>query len=308
MNEIDSLKRLDLNLLVSLHELFHSNSVTDASKRMGVTQSAMSHQLKRLREIFADPLFVTTVRPMQPTPRASELRGLLGEVLKHVAEMTRSITPFDPNASERRFVVATSDITEVSMASKLRRAIRPIAPKVRLSFVRRPADLKDSLEDGRVDFAVLPTGVPGIEDLAGPFRRRRVGVDGFRVLMRREHPAAARNLTLRRYLSLEHLLVSPSGAPGGLVDGVLRAMGKSRRVALQLSHFVSAPFVVAETDLLLTCPAQFAEESTNYINLIAVKPPLPLPKVDAHVYWHERFHEEPGHRWFRELVFKAQQD
>lgn len=307
MNEIDSLQNLDLNLLVSLHELFQSTSVTDAAKRMGVTQSAMSHQLKRLREEFTDPLFVTTLRPMQPTPRASELEGPVRKVLESVAELTRSIEPFDASASERRFVIATSDITEVSMAARLRRALRSVAPKVRLCFVRRPNDLKAALEEGRVDFVVLPTGVPGIDDLAGPFRRRYVGGDGFRVVMRRGHPAASKTLTLHRYLKLDHLLVSPSGAPGGLVDGVLRSMGKSRHVALQLSHFVSAPFVVAESDLLLTCPTQFAEESTKYIDLVCVKPPIPLPTIDAHIYWHERFHTQPAHRWFRDFLFDTNQ-
>lgn len=305
MNEIAALKNLDLNLLVSLHELSRSTSVTDAARRMGVTQSAMSHQLKRLREIFDDELFITTLRPMQPTSRASELTEPLREVLSGAAKLTRSVQPFDPTTSERRFVIASTDLSEFSMGAAARRACAASAPGVRLSFVRRPADLKQALEEGRIDVAVLPAGVPGIRELAGSYRKRLIGSDGFRVVMRPDHPAARQKLTLSRYLKLDHLLVSPSGAPGGLVDRVLQPLGKTRRVAMQVSHFVSAPFIAAATDLVLTCPAQMADEAMRHIELARFRPPLTLPKVDAYAIWHERFHEEPEHQWFRRLLFQV---
>lgn len=307
MSDIDALRRLDLNLLVSLDVLARASSVTEAAKRMGVTQSAMSHQLKRLRELLADPLFITTVRPMQPTPRLTRVVDSLRPLLEGMVELTSPPQAFDAAKTERVFSIATTDLAEFVLGARAARLFTREAPHSRLCFVQRLTHLKRDLEEGRVDLAVLPAGVPGVEALTGAVRKRRLGSDGFCVLMRPGHPAASRRLTLNRYLAEEHLLVSPSGGLDGLVEAALSRMGRSRHVALQVSHFSSAPVVVAQSDLLATVPTQLAEAAATHIDLVRATPPLSLPQIDAYAFWHERVHDDPGHRWFRERVFGLSQ-
>lgn len=304
MSDIDALRAVDLNLLVSLDTLSRASSVTEAAKMMGVTQSAMSHQLKRLRELLDDPLFVTSLRPMQPTPRLLQVVSGLRPLLEGLAELTSPTQEFDPATSQRVFSLATTDLTEFIFGARAARLFAATAPHTRMCFVRRMTRLKSDLAEGRVDVAVLPAGVPGVEALSGAVRRRLLGSDDFTVVMRPDHPASSQRLTLKRYLAEEHLLVSPSGGRHGLVDGALQRMGHSRRVALQVSHFSSAPLVVAQSTLLATLPTQVANEAARHIDLVCVRPPVRLPKISAYAFWHERVDKEPGHRWFREQIFK----
>jgi DNA-binding transcriptional LysR family regulator len=145
--------------------------------------------------------------------------------------------------------------------------------------------------------------VPGvsIEDTRG-IRQRLFVVEGFSVLARREHPRLRGKLTLKKYLAETHVLVAPKGSPGGLVDAVLEKSGQRRHVAAQVASFLSAPFLVANTDHLLTCPASLADATAKHLDLQVFPPPVVLPETRLFLYWHERMHHDPGHRWLREEI------
>lgn len=161
----------------------------------------------------------------------------------------------------------------------------------------------DALAQGGVDLAIAPGegSVPGVglENIRA-IRQRRLLKEGFSVLLRSNHPRVGRRLTLKRYLAESHVLVAPQGEPGGIVDLMLAKLGHRRHIAAQVASFLSAPYLLQGTDYLLTCPTSLARATRGPFGLQVMKPPLELPSPTLFLYWHERMHHDPGHRWFRE--------
>lgn len=292
-----SFSSLDLNLLVTLDALLRARHVTRAARQLGISQSAMSHRLKKLREALGDPLFVGSARGLVPTRRAAELEQPLRETLQRMQALLAGPKPFDPATSERRFVVAGSDYGELALIPDLVARLRRLAPRIDLVCEQRLPDVVRQLEDGRVDLVVGPP----LPDRAG-VKTRKLGKNVFVVVFREGHPLATQRLTLARYLAASHLLVAPQGAARGLVDDVLARRGKSRRVALVVRHFSTAPFIVARSDLLWTAPREIAVKASEHFALELARSPVELPSFDYFMTWHERAHADPAHQWLRRMI------
>ena len=143
--------------------------------------------------------------------------------------------------------------------------------------------------------------VPGLDlEARAGLVQRTLGEEGFRVLAAADHPGVGQRLTRKRFVQLPHLLVSPGGGDRGVVDLALAKLELTRRVALRIPHFVAAPFIVARTELLFTCPERFARAAAELAPLRSWKPPVPLPATRIIAVWHERFRADPAHRWLRE--------
>ncbi|MEM9730103.1 MAG: LysR family transcriptional regulator, partial [Myxococcota bacterium] len=236
-----ALAKLDLNLLVTLDALLEARNVTETAERFGVTQSAMSHRLARLRDYFGDSLLVATGDELVLTQRAESLQGPLRDALGGLRDALFEEAPFVPAEAERTFVVAGADLAELSMLPSLIVQLAEMAPGVRIRMAGRSELRGDALIRGRVDLAIAPGAgtVPGvtIEDTAG-VRQRKLLTEGFSVLARRDHPRVRSTLSLKRYLEEGHILVAPHGQPGSVVDGRLSQDGKGRRVVCQVAHFL----------------------------------------------------------------------
>ncbi|HJL24582.1 MAG TPA: LysR family transcriptional regulator [Polyangiaceae bacterium LLY-WYZ-15_(1-7)] len=295
--------RLDLNLLAALDLLLQERSVTRAARRLGVTQSAMSHKLRRLREQLGDPLLVPQGRQLVPTARAEALEAPLRVALRDLVAAVRHGARFDPATTERTFVLACSDLMELALLPHAMEQLAELAPGVRLVVRRRTPRLADELAAGDVDLYVGPGGrtVPGLDlEARAGLVQRTLGEEGFRVLAAADHPGVGQRLTRKRFVQLPHLLVSPGGGDRGVVDLALAKLELTRRVALRIPHFVAAPFIVARTELLFTCPERFARAAAELAPLRSWKPPVPLPATRIIAVWHERFRADPAHRWLRE--------
>jgi DNA-binding transcriptional LysR family regulator len=290
----------DLNALVALDTMLDERSVTAAARRLGVTQSAMSHTLKRLRDVLGDPLFVSARSGLVPTARAVELAGPLRRALVDLGAAVSVGAPFDPGSSTKKFVLATADYGELVAVPRLLSAVRRKAPGVRVEVQRVGADVVARLEAGTIDL-VAGLAIPPMANL----RRTALANERFVVLARRGHPGARRPLTLKRYVALPHLLIAPAGAPGGIVDDWLAKRGLERQVVLRVPQFASAPFVVASSDLLLTAPEGLAIWARPFLDLEELAPPMDLPTSRAYATWHERNQDDPAQRWFRTNVVSA---
>ncbi len=290
----------DLNALVALDMLLSERSVTAAAKRLGVTQSAMSHTLKRLRETLADPLFVSARSGLVPTARALELSLPLRRALVDLGAAVTVGAPFDPIASTKRFVLATADYGELVAVPRLLADVRAEAPNVRIEVQRVAVDVVARLEAGTVD-VVAGMPIPPMANL----RRTTLATERFVVLARRDHPRIKRGLDLKRYVALPHLLIAPAGAPGGVVDDWLVKRGLERQVVLRVPQFASAPFVVASSDLLLTAPEGLAIWARPFLDLAELPPPMAIPPTRSFATWHERNQGDPAHQWFRTKVMNA---
>ncbi|MDH3656222.1 MAG: LysR family transcriptional regulator [Myxococcales bacterium] len=310
----DNLHRIDLNLLVALDALARERSVTKAAERTGVTQSAMSHTLRRLRELFDDPLLVRGRGGMVLTPRAEALTVPLRSGLVSLARTLAEPTAFEPERASRTFRIVSPDLFDALVLPALLKRLGHEAPSVDLSVVPTPKRLSDSLETGDVDLAIYPVLLdPEPFDLGtqvdAELQSRTLFRDSFRCFVRNDHPAITgrRKLTLKTFTRLNHILVSPGGEGPGLVDRILQARGLKRRIALRVPHFATALEVIAQSDLVLTAPSSLSRCSTA--STLASRPaPLGIPEHAITMIWHPRFTEDPAHRWLRELMIDVTAD
>lgn len=296
MSETHSLADLDLNLLKALDALLQHAHVSRAAAALGLTQSAASRTLARLRALFEDDLLVRTGRGMARTPRAEALQPQVAHVLAEVGRLLSVGQVFEPATARRVFRLSSADYFNLVALPTAVATLRAEAPGVDLE-VSAEMRLTEALEAGRVDVVLAPTGsVMGSE-----LMQMSLFAEDFVVLLRAGHPALSATWDLAAYAALDHILVAPRGSRGGPVDDRLAARGLQRRVAVLTGSFASAPPLVAATDLVVTLPRRTA---TLAVNGALVTRPLPMPPLRfvTAAFWHVRNHTDAGHRWFRELL------
>lgn len=291
------LASLDLNLLVALEALLRLESVTQAAREVGLSQSAMSHALGRLRDQFGDELLLRSGRKMVPTARAEELLGPLQEALASLKEAISDPAPFNPAQAEDKFWIATNDYAQFTLLPPLIKRLQAQAPLVdlRVRELGRGA-LAERLARGDIDLALtlgLPEHVPETLYRLDLFQLELVS------LVRRDNPFVGDELDLDTFCELPHLLISPLGDGRGAVDMRLEEIGRSRRVALVVPHFMVAPHLVATTDMILTTAKSVAESFAEFLPIRVLEPPLDLVRGTVSLVWHPRTHREANHRWLR---------
>ncbi len=301
MSDID-FRTLNLNLLPALEALLAERSVGGAARRMGVTQSAMSHSLAKLRVALDDPLLVVSGRRMQRTPRADALCGELPRALEQLARLLAGEERFDPSTSSRTFTIASLDYFDFAVLPSLLAYLREHAPGVRLHVERASEGTASRVVAGEIDVMLVGASAR----VAGQgLCRRQLYRDPFKVIARPDHPRVKRRLTLETYVQLEHALVSVDGGAEGIIDRVLRAQGLERHVALRVPHFASAPVAVASSDLVCTLASTMAQRARELFGLRVLEPPVEVPAAPIVMFWPQIHEEDPARRWFREMLIEG---
>lgn len=306
------LHQIDVNLLVAFDALVEERSVTKAAMRVGVTQSAMSHTLKRLRELLDDALLVRGGKGMLLTPRAEALRAPIRGGLTSLSRALCDGAGFTPITARRTFRVTMPDSLDVLVMPELLRDLRIQAPHINVVVLPYTLHLNEALETGTLDAAVVPVLLdeePFVQSLqpAPDLRQKRLLRDRMRCFLRAGHPLAERRrVSLKTYVELEHVLVSPTGSGSGIVDRALAREELERRVALRVPTHSSALAIVAQTDHVLTAPRSF-EKTRLARDLVSLAVPLSLPEHSINLMWHPRFNDDPANRWFRETLEQATQ-
>jgi DNA-binding transcriptional LysR family regulator len=301
MSDVHHLAQVDLNLLMVLDELLRSRSTTIAAKRLGRTQSAVSHSLARLRATFDDPLLLRAGAVLEPTARAERMQAPLREVLLRAAALVDgSSGAFDPTRIERTFVVACTDYAEVTLMPRLLPVLRRQAPGVDVVTRYLGDEFDRAVQSREVDLAYATRfrALSGI--VVKPVRS-----ESLVLLVRRGHPALGRRMSVRRYAALDHVLVAPRGLPGSAVDTALESLGLTRRVVLRMPHFTAAAVVVSKTDLVVTLPEGLAREVAPGLGLVSVPVPFAISGFTFSVGYSSGFEDDAAHRWFRERVVEA---
>jgi DNA-binding transcriptional LysR family regulator len=294
------LSEIDVNLLVVFDLLYRERNTQRVAGQLGVTQPAVSHALKRLRQLLDDELFERTSRGLQPTPRASQLHPGIAEALARLHDTLNLRDDFDPVTSQRTFNLAMTDIGEVVFLPRLLGYLAREAPGVRLSTVRsHHEDLKREMESGRIDLAI---GL--IPQLGAGFYQRGLFVQRYVCLMRQDHPLAAGAFGLEGFMAATHAVVVAKGTGHGIVEEELARAGIKRPVRLALPHFAAVPYIISESDLVVTVTDKFAEATRERFGLAVRQHPLPFPEIPINLFWHRRFHQDAGNRWLRGLVFE----
>jgi DNA-binding transcriptional LysR family regulator len=295
---VKSLAAVDLNLLVALDALIEESNVTRAAGRMRLSQPAMSRALGRLRDLLGDDVLVRSPDGMRLTARAQELAPRLRTLLTEIEETIFDQAPFDPATVERRFSLSTSDYGGFVLLPALVRAVRAEAPRIEFSVRPLPRTVPvQDLADGEMDLVVGTFAEPiegvTVETL---FTERFVCLTA----------EATDELTLDRYLEMDHVLISSPREGPGSVDHALEALGLARRVAVHVPHFAVAPKVVAGSDLVVTLPERLVRSFGHALDGLQVsEPPLDLPTSPVSMIWHERSERHPTSDWLRAHVRAA---
>jgi DNA-binding transcriptional LysR family regulator len=293
---------VDMNLLAALDALLAEGSVTGAARRLGLSSSAMSRTLARLRAATGDPLLVRAGRGLVPTPHATELRD-------RVHQLTREVrTALSPHAShldvaslERTFAIRAGEGFVERFSAPLVAAITAAAPHVRLRFA--PKTDKDALplRDGQID---LEIGVLGAS--APEVRTRFLFRDAFIGAVRIGHPLLAGQMTPERYAACGHVVASRKGAFTGPVDDALEELGLRREIVAVVPGFPDAMRIARETDLVALVPrsglASPASVDPTVQGLVGFDLPVRTPPIAISAMWHPRMDADPAHRWLRDTV------
>jgi DNA-binding transcriptional LysR family regulator len=298
------LKDIDLNLLHVFHQLLMERRVNAVAEKLGLSQPAVSNALNRLRRLLGDELFLRTSKGMEPTPYASHLAEPIAYALSTIHNSLNQRATFDPATSDRKFTLGMTDIGEIYFLPKLMEALARVAPNVTVSTVRNTAvNLRDEMEAGHVDIAMglLP-------QLKSGFFQRRLFRQHYVCMFREGHALDKPKVTLKQFSEAEHVVVVSTGTGHAKVDEFIARKGIRRKVKLTVPHFVAVGHILSTSDMIATVPERYAMECMKPFRLKYVPHPVALPDIGINLFWHAKFHKEPGNQWLRGIVFDAFSD
>ncbi len=299
--DVRKLSRVDLNLLVTFHVLFENRHVTRAADQLGISQPALSHSLKRLRETLADPLFVKTPKGMIPTERAQKLAPIIASWLSDIDQTLLSAKDWSLSTAKRTFRIQSTDLIERLLLPSLITALEKDAQKTSVAFTTSQFSLpKEELESGTTDLAIAGF----FDELPPGFYRQRVFSDVFQGAVRANHPRFRKKarISVEDLCAENHLIIAPGGSLSGQLDREFEKLGHSRRIVAGLSTFMSAGSILAETDAVLIGPSKMFQSFASSLNLKTFRLPIPLRPLQVVQVWHERNHKDAHHRWLRDQV------
>lgn len=303
-----NVSRIDLNLLVYMDVLLRECNVTRAAEELGISQPAMSNSLKRLRDLFQDPILVRTSNGMVATARALELQPLVRNVLVAAEEVIMPKAAFNPMESERIFRIMASDYTECTLLPALLKHIRKNAPGVCID-VLTPSDVNfHDVENGKVDLVINR-----FDTLPQSFHQIHLWEDSFSCVLSSNNPVRD-NWSLETYLKSNHVWVSKTGMGVGVgmtpndvqrlgwVDEALSKLGETRTIGVFTRHYQAALRLAEQKDLIVTLPSLAARALSNNDNVVILKPPFEIPKMRLKMVWSPLLQNDVGHKWMRQLI------
>jgi DNA-binding transcriptional LysR family regulator len=300
MSELSTseLRRLDLTLLLVFLGLVRHRKALDVAAELGLTQSAISQSLRRLRDIFQDDLFLRRPHGMEPTATALALEAPVAAAVDALRGALGAARSFDPATATGLVRIAAFDAEQAVLIPPLAARLRQRAPGLTLSVLPlgRGAAM-EALAEGRADLVLgyfwdLPEAISGVP----------IYEESFLVVGRPETLPHAPRISLEDYCAADHVLVSPGGDLRGVVDGQLEAMGRSRRVILGLPAFLPALAAVAASGGLVTLPAHVAKSFAAGFGLVTAEPPIPVRSFPVSAFWHRRNDTDPRTAWLKEQL------
>ncbi len=292
-----ALRQVDLNLLAVLQVLVEQRSVSEAAKCLGLSQSATSHALQRLRHLLDDEVLVRGAGMMQPTPAALRVVERLRPALAEIAAALNEKSDFDPATSSRSFVLRVSEYVAPTLLAPLCTILRRCSPGIRLNVLPvgirqergiEPGELQIRAERGRRSFT-RPTS-------------RTLFEDEFVVVMSSNHPAAKEAMTLGLYVSLPHLKVTADAVGTNMIDEALERLGLRRNVMMSVPSWFEMRRVVLETDLVAVAPRHWIANSAFSDGFSCRELPLQSIALSVEMLWHARDEQDAGMAWFRGSV------
>jgi DNA-binding transcriptional LysR family regulator len=289
-------------LLPTLKVLLETRNISRAAELLHLSQPSISKQLAQLRSEFNDELLVREGQRWLLTPRAELLAAQLADSLGALERLYEA-PGFDPSRCERVFRLASSDYVAQHILPDICAALAREAPLAALEYSLWDKHQLPQLWQSELDLVSTIT-----EQVPDQIRGLHQGEDRLAVLMGRHHPLAGRALSLDDYLAWPHMQVSGGGDKDSPVEQVLAPQGLSRRWFARVPFFQAAVEVLLRTDCLMTTPAHIAWQLACGHELTFVDLPFATRDQQYHLLWHQRHHQDPAHRWFRELAYPYLRD
>jgi DNA-binding transcriptional LysR family regulator len=291
--------RPDLNLLFTLDVLLAEGSVARAARRLRLSPSAMSRALARLREATGDPLLVRAGRGLVPSPRALELRDVVGQIVRDAEAALRPANKLNLAKLDRTFTMRVSEGFVENFGAELLARVRREARGARLHFMHKLEKSSEPLRDGSVD---LETGV--VDDAISPeIRARALFVDRYVGVVRAGHPLSGSEITAARYAAVPHVHVWRRDNDRGPVDDALAALGLKREIAATVGGFSAALALARASDMVATVHERHT--GVLFAGMHSFTLPLPIAPFTVSLLWHPRWDGDPAHRWLRGCVLEA---
>ena len=300
--------RIDLNLLVYLDALLRERNVTQAANQLNLSQPAMSNGLRRLRELFNDPLLVRTSEGMTPTERALELEPVVREVLSKIDQAVQPRGEFEAGTAQRVFRIMASDYAESTLFPSVLGKLRTQAPGLTLDIMT-PSDVSFlDVERGKVDMVINR-----FDSMPQSFHQIHLWDDSFTCVLSPENPVL-KDFTLENYLQANHVWVSKTGMGVGVgvdpsdvqrlgwVDAALNRLGKKRQIRVFTRHYQAAMTLAEQNDLIVTLPTRAAQLKLNNPRVVLREPPLEIPPLELKMAWSPLLQHNPANKWLRKLI------
>jgi DNA-binding transcriptional LysR family regulator len=299
-----NLGRIDLNLLLHLDALLMERSVTRAATRVGISQSAMSHNLARLRELFGDELLTRGPEGMRLTPRAMTLVEPARATLAQIQTLVSRDEAFDPATAVRTFRLGLPDSLEVLIIPALLARLSKIAPGIHVRLYN--LDFSTLLNDLDADELDLAIGYDALQQGQVHHKRRLLFTETYLCMFNSERTGIAPPISLDDYVRLPHVLTSlrPGRNVRGVVDDALEKLGLRRSVVLTTPRFLAIPSMVARAPVVVTMHARLARRFAAELGLSVSVPPVELREVPVSLLWHASYDHDPVHMWLRQLLIE----
>lgn len=291
---------LHLNQLRLVDALARNTNLGEAAEEIGLTQSAASHALARLRAELQDPIFIRTSEGMRPTAYGMRLAASVRDALESLRVGLDRHPEFEPRTSTRSFSVIMSDVSQMLYLPRLLSRITAEAPGVTVKVYPLPAKAPHLvLESGEIDLAV-----GAFSRLIAGCRQKRLYREHYVCVVRRDHPAFITGMSVESFCRVPQAVVDPRGYVHERLDRWLAQQKVRRSVKLQVPYFMSLPLVIAQSDLLVVMAGRVAKAYAEMLPLKIMPPPVKLPTYDPRLFWHERFHRDPANRWLRNVYIE----
>ena len=285
-------EHLDLNLLRVFFAIWDLRSLTAAGDRLGLTQPAISHALRRLRERFGDPLFIRASNRMLPTDAAVRLHEPLDQAFELLNRALQSSVAFDPRVTERTFRVAMSDIAEAYILPRLMKELSRTSPFVRVDVVPLvPERVMSSMRSGEIDLAIGAVSAPGKDCIS-----LDIFCDRYICMVRSGHPIGKSKLTRASFAKLRFFFARTTSTIYQLAEQWLADEDPQPRIAVR-GHFTTAPEIVRHSDLAAIFPRLMAFDLHRAEDFRLLELPFNLPTIEVKVHSHSRFANDAGIKW-----------
>jgi len=295
-----NLRNVDLNLLVALEALLAERNVGRAGRRIGLSQSAMSAALARLRVVFRDPLLVRAGRNLALTHGAEELITPIREILGRIEQTISERPQFNPRTDSRSFSIGASDYATLVLLVPFVRRLVVEAPNVTIHILPRFRDVAHILKIGQADMVIEPRELFADRK----FPSQLLFSDRWLCAVDAKNPHVRNNrLTMKQYLQHPHLVYNiGTDRQLNLADQHISRLGIRRRIDVTVESFLLVPFFLEGTQMISLILERAARRLAGITNVRTLKPPLKLPDIHEALFWHARHTTDPGHRWLRERL------